>query len=130
MAKYQNKPNLTDFLQRRKQNIQQLCNDWKTYTSIDFKQRLDKEGMTATVQEVGLVDIFFKESQKVVLPKELVNKVVHKPVEVVPQEERKEIPLTEDFLGDSPVVDPDRLNQWMDESKRGRKKKFASGSNS
>lgn len=131
MPKYQSKPQLSGLLQRRKQNLQSLCEDWGTFTSLDFKQRLDREGLEATEQEVGAVDLIFNVGGSVVFPKGLVPKTVSKASEVVSPQDRPKVPVASESVVEvakNVINDHSELLSKLDdgdtyESKRAKKKK-------
>lgn len=140
MAKYQNKPQLSDLLKRRKQNLQQLCEDWKTYTSIDFDQRLTKEGMQATEQEVMAVDLIFNKGGKVVFPKDMVPQAVHKSTEVASPKTGEKVSIDNKELLETAKkslddhlkfieTDLQKYEESLEEpTKRGKKKKSSDSS--
>ena len=134
MPKYQSKPQLSDLLQRRKQNLKSLCEDWGTLTSLDFKQRLDREGLEATEQEVGAVDLIFNVGGSVVFPKGLVPETVHKTPEVVSPSSGEKVPVASESVVEAAkkVIEDhsELLEKLADgdsyESKRAKKKKSES----
>lgn len=137
MPKYQSKPQLSDLLKRRKQNLKSLCEDWGTLTSLDFKQRLDREGLEATEQEVGAVDLIFNVGGSVVFPKGLVPKTVHKAPEVVSTKEGEKVSVVSDSFSEAlkrvSEEHSDLLEKLADgdsyeSSKRGKKKKSSDSS--
>lgn len=136
MPKYQSKPQLSGLLQRRKQNLKSLCEDWGTLTSLDFKQRLDREGLEATEQEVGAVDLIFNVGGSVVFPKGLAPKTVHKAPEVVSPSSGEKVPVASESVSEvaKKVVEDhaELLEKLADgdsyESKRAKKKKSSEGS--
>lgn len=131
MPKYQSKPQLSGLLARRKQNLQSLCEDWGTLTSLDFKQRLDREGLEATEQEVGAVDLIFNVGGSVVFPKGLAPKTVHKAPEVVSPSSGEKVPVASESVVEAAkkVIEDhsELLEKLADgdsyESKRAKKKK-------